>query len=87
MKPDKNVLIIRLNRIEGQVRGIINMIENDKHCSEVLMQVAAAKSALNSLRAVILESYMQDCIKDAMDSGKNAEVIEELMQIVKKYVK
>ena len=87
MKPDKNVLIIRLNRIEGQVRGIINMIENDKHCSEVLMQVAAAKSALNSLRAVILESYMQDCIKDAMDSGKNTEVIEELMQIVKKYVK
>ncbi|MGI6704231.1 MAG: metal-sensitive transcriptional regulator [Clostridia bacterium] len=87
MKSDKGTLISRLNRIEGQIRGIKNMIENDKYCVDVLVQVAAAKSALNSLGAVILESHIQGCVKDAIDSGKGEEIINELVGVIKKYVK
>ena len=63
------------------------MIENDKYCVDVLVQVAAAKSALNSLGAVILESHIQGCVKDAIDSGKGEEIINELVGVIKKYVK
>ncbi|NLO24856.1 MAG: metal-sensitive transcriptional regulator [Clostridiales bacterium] len=87
MKSDKGTLISRLNRIEGQIRGIKNMIENDKYCVDVLVQVAAAKSALNSLGAVLLESHIQGCVKDAIDSGKGEEIINELVGVIKKYVK
>ena len=62
MKSDKGTLISRLNRIEGQIRGIKNMIENDKYCVDVLVQVAAAKSDITSLGAVILESLIQGCV-------------------------
>lgn len=87
MKAEKSALISRLNRIEGQIRGIRNMIEDDKYCVDVLIQVAAAKSALNSLGAVILESHIQGCVKNAIESGKSAEIINELAEVIKKYVK
>ncbi|MDD2574575.1 MAG: metal-sensitive transcriptional regulator [Bacillota bacterium] len=87
MKSDKSTLISRLNRIEGQIRGIKNMVENDKYCVDVLIQIAAAKSALNSLGAVILESHIQGCVKNAIDSGKGDEIINELAEVIKKYMK
>lgn len=87
MRSDKTALVSRLNRIEGQVRGIRNMIEGDKYCVDVLIQVAAARSALNSLGAVILKSHIQECIKNAVDSGKSEELIDELADVIKKYVK
>lgn len=87
MKRDKTALISRLNRIEGQVRGIKNMLLDDKYCVDILIQVAAAKSALNSLGAVILESHIQGCVKDAIEGGKGAEIINELADVIKKYVK
>ena len=87
MKADKNAVISRLNRIEGQIRGIRNMVEQDKYCVDVLIQVAAARSALNSLGAVILESHIQGCVKDAIQSGKSEKVINELAELIKKYLK
>ncbi|MFA7215824.1 MAG: metal-sensitive transcriptional regulator [Bacillota bacterium] len=87
MKSDKSTLISRLNRIEGQIRGIKNMVENDKYCVDVLIQIAAAKSALNSLGAVILENHIQGCVKNAIDSGKGDEIINELAEVIKKYMK
>ncbi len=87
MERDKTALISRLNRIEGQVRGIKNMLLDDKYCVDILIQVAAAKSALNSLGAVILESHIQGCVKDAIEGGKGTEIINELADVIKKYVK
>ncbi len=87
MKRNKPALISRLNRIEGQVRGIKNMIEEDKYCVDVLIQIAAAKSALNSLGAIMLESHIQGCVKDAINSGRGTEIINELADVIRKYVK
>src|SRR5690554_6145746 len=83
MKADKNAVISRLNRIEGQIRGIKNMVEQDKYCVDVLIQVAAARSALNSLGAVILESHIQGCVKDAIQSDKSEKIINELAELIK----
>ena len=87
MPADKNALISRLNRIEGQIRGIKNMVEDDKYCVDILTQVAAAKSALNSVGAVMLESHIQGCVKDAIEKGKSTEILDELTEVLKKYVK
>ena len=82
MKADKNAVISRLNRIEGQIRGIKNMVEQDKYCVDVLIQVAAARSALNSLGAVILESHIQDASK-TRQSDKSEKIINELAELIK----
>lgn len=87
MPDKKNALISRLNRIEGQIRGIKNMVEQEKYCVDILVQVAAAKSALNSVGAVMLESHIQGCVKDAIQKGNNTEILDELAQVIKKYVK
>ena len=86
MKADKNAVISRLNRIEGQIRGIKNMVEQDKYCVDVLIQVAAARSALNSLGAVILESHIQGCVKDAIQSDKSDKIIIDLAELINKYL-
>jgi DNA-binding FrmR family transcriptional regulator len=83
----KAALVSRLNRIEGQIRGIKNMIEDDKYCMDVLMQVAAAKSALNSAAALILESHIQECIKKAIEQGQCTAVVDELTDVIKRYIK
>lgn len=83
----KNSLISRLNRIEGQIRGIRNMIDEDKYCVDVLIQVAAAKSALNSVSALLMESHIKGCVKKAIDSGHGEEVLDELTEVMKKYFK
>ncbi|MBA1335076.1 MAG: Repressor CsoR of the copZA operon [Firmicutes bacterium] len=83
----KSSLISRLNRIEGQIRGIRNMIEDDKYCVDVFIQVAAAKSALNSVSALLMESHIKRCVKKAIDSGHGEEVLDELTEVMKKYFK
>ncbi len=87
MSISKDALISRLNRIEGQIRGIKNMVEDDKYCVDVLIQIAAAKSALNSVGAVILESHIQGCVKSAIENGQSTQIIDELAQVIKKYIK
>lgn len=86
-KNNKNNLIARLNRIEGQIRGIKNMIADEKYCVDILIQVAAAKSALNSVGVMLLETHIQGCVKEAVDNGKSTAIIDELMDAMKKYIK
>jgi DNA-binding FrmR family transcriptional regulator len=83
----KSSLISRLNKIEGQIRGIKNMIDDDKYCVDVLIQVAAAKSALNSVGALLLENHIQGCVKKAIEGGQSAAVLDELTEVIKKYMK
>ena len=76
----------RLRRIEGQVRGIQNMLENDAYCTDILMQVAAVNAALNSFSKVLLANHVRTCVADNIRSG-NDEVIDELVVLLQKLMK
>ena len=71
-------LIARLNRIEGQIRGIKNMVESDAYCNDILTQAAAATSALNGFSKEVLARHMYTCVADDIRAG-NDQVIDELM--------
>ncbi len=77
----------RVNRIEGQVRGIGKMIDEQKYCIEILTQMKAIRSALKSLESKILEEHLKNCVKKAVSSGnkKGSEAaIDEILNIIKK---
>jgi DNA-binding FrmR family transcriptional regulator len=82
----KTNLISRLNRIEGQIRGVKGLIDKDTYCDDVLTQIAAAQSALNSVGRLLLEGHMKSCIVDRIQSGDH-EVIDELLVTVNKLMK
>jgi len=82
----KNNLISRLNRIEGQVRGLKGMIEKDTYCDDVLNQIAAVQSALNSVGKLLLEHHMNSCVIERIQEG-DREVIKELMITMNKLIK
>ncbi|PKM87881.1 MAG: CsoR family transcriptional regulator [Firmicutes bacterium HGW-Firmicutes-12] len=79
----KKALISRLNRIEGQVRGIKGMIEKDAYCDDILQQIAAVQSAMNSTSRLVLESHMKSCLIERIQSGDN-EVVDELLNTIGK---
>lgn len=79
-------LVNRLNRIEGQVRGVKKMVENDAYCTDVLTQVSAITSALNSFNKVLLANHIKTCVADNLREG-NDEVIDELVTILQKLMK
>lgn len=79
-------LMNRLKRIEGQVRGVENMIENDAYCTDVLIQVSAINSALNSFNKVLLGNHIKTCVADSIRNGKD-DVIDELTQTLQKLMK
>lgn len=82
----KSNLISRLNRIEGQIRGVKGMIEKDTYCDDVLNQIAAIQSALNSVGKLLLEHHMNSCVIERIQEGDN-EVIKELMITMNKLIK
>lgn len=79
-------LITRLSRIEGQVRGIKNMVEEERYCVDVLNQVSAVQAALNSFNKVLLANHIQTCVVDDIRAG-NDEAIDELCETIKKLMK
>ena len=79
-------LINRLNRIEGQVRGVKNMIENNVYCTDILVQVSAITAALNSFNKVLLSNHIKTCVADNIKEGNN-EVVDELVAILQKLMK
>lgn len=80
-------LMNRLNRIEGQVRGIKKMVENDVYCTDILTQVSAIQSALNAFNKELLTNHVKTCVVDDIKNGKEDEVIDELMITIKKLMK
>ncbi len=80
---EKKQLTKRLNIIEGQIRGIKQMIEDDRYCDDVLTQMLAVNKALDSLENVILEKHLERCIAKQIKEG-NTDVTEEIMNLFKK---
>ncbi len=80
---EKKQLTKRLNIIEGQIRGIKQMIEDDRYCDDVLTQMLAVNKALESLENVILEKHLERCITKQIKEG-NTQVTEEIMNLFKK---
>ena len=76
----------RLSRIEGQIRGIKNMVEEDAYCIDILVQVAAANAALNSFNKELLASHIKTCVADDIRNGKD-ETIDELVITLQKLMK
>ncbi len=87
-RPDKmkSSLISRLNRIEGQIRGIKGMIEKDVYCDDVLNQISSAQSAMNSVSKLLLENHMKSCLVSRIQSGE-MEVVDELITTIEKMMK
>ena len=79
-------LISRLNRIEGQIRGIKGMIEKDSYCTDVLVQVEAAKAAMNSFTKVLLANHIKSCVIGDIKAGKE-ETVDELVATLQKLMK
>ena len=79
-------LIHRLNRIEGQVRGIKGMVERDAYCTDILIQVAAANAALKSCNRVLLETHIKTCVTQDIREGRE-ETVNELLAILQKLMK
>jgi DNA-binding FrmR family transcriptional regulator len=79
-------MISRLNRVEGQVRGIRGMVEKDVYCDDILNQIAAVQSALNAVGKILLEGHMKSCVMERIQQGDN-EVIDELLKTMNKLMK
>jgi DNA-binding FrmR family transcriptional regulator len=79
-------LITRLNRIEGQIRGIKGMIEKDTYCDHVLNQISAVQSALNGVGKLLLAGHLRSCVAERIQEG-DLEVVDELLATVNKLLK
>ncbi len=74
-----------LNRIEGQVRGIANMIDEEKYCIDILNQIKAVRNALTSIEGRILKRHMKKCVKEALNDGKGFDnKVEEILKTLKR---
>ncbi len=83
---EQKALMNRLKRIEGQVRGVEKMLEQDAYCPDILVQVAAINNALNSFNKVLLASHMRSCVAEDIRAGKD-ETIDELVETLQKVMK
>ena len=87
---DKDALTRRLHRIEGQVRGIERMVEDDRYCIDILTQIAAVNTALESLAFQLLDAHVNHCVADAISSGDRegaAEKTRELLAAVERFAR
>lgn len=85
VQPNKSALLKRLNRIEGQVRGVAKMVEEDRYCVDVLTQISAIRSALGALAMQLLENHTKGCVRSAIRSGDGEAAVDELMTVVKRF--
>lgn len=85
---EKNDLLTRLKKIEGQVRGLQRMINEDKYCVDILTQVVAVRGALKKVGLNVLDDHIHGCVQRVMkgdDAEKNQEIIDELMDVMAKF--
>ena len=84
--PEYDALIRRLNRIEGQVRGVRGMVEREAYCTDILIQVSAIQSALNAFSRELLGNHIRTCVVQDIQSG-NLEVVNDLLSTIQKLMK
>lgn len=82
----KKNLIVRLNRIEGQIRGIRGLIEKDAYCDDVINQISATQSALNSVARLLLEGHLKNCVTERIQEG-DQEILDEFLTSITKLMK
>ena len=80
-------LVKRLNRIEGQVRGIGRMLAEDRYCVDILTQVSAVRSALDALGLELLEHHLHGCVQQAVKSGDGDHAIDEALAVIRKFAR
>ncbi|WP_209122283.1 metal-sensitive transcriptional regulator [Alkalihalobacillus sp. BA299] len=86
-KEDKEKLQNRLKRIEGQVRGIQKMIDEDRYCVDVLVQLSAVNAALKKVGYTLLEQHTKGCVANAIKSGEEEAALDELMKVIHQFTK
>lgn len=84
-RADKAALVKRLNRVEGQVRGIARMVEEDRYCVDVLIQIAAVRSALDAVAKNLLGEHAHHCVQSAVKAGDGDRAIDELLEVVEAF--
>jgi len=85
--PEERGMMNRLNRIEGQIRGIKAMVEDERYCVDILTQVAAVQAALNSFSKVLLEHHIKSCVVDDIKSGDSDATVQELCRLLQKLMR
>jgi DNA-binding FrmR family transcriptional regulator len=84
---DKQQIEARLSRIEGQVRGLRKMVDEDRYCIDVLTQVSAVQSALESVALLLLRDHTEHCVAEAIRSGEGGDKVRELSEAVERLVR
>jgi len=83
---NKRDLLDRLKRVEGQIRGIARMVEEDKYCVDILNQVAAARAALGKIGLMLLETHTRGCVVRGIKNEDEEATVTELMNVIKRFV-
>jgi CsoR family transcriptional regulator, copper-sensing transcriptional repressor len=86
-RADGAALMRRVNRVEGQVRGIGKMITEDRYCIEILTQVSAVQAALDALALQLLEHHLHGCVQHAVRSGDGDRAIDEALTVIRKFAR
>src|SRR6266567_7230277 len=81
---DKTLLVRRLSRMEGQVRGIARMIEREEYCVDILQQTAALRAAVDALSILVLEDHVQGCVRTAAEHGDADAYVDEVIDVVRR---
>ncbi|HET6872394.1 MAG TPA: metal-sensing transcriptional repressor [Sporolactobacillaceae bacterium] len=84
---EKAKMIARLKRIEGQVRGLQKMIEEDRYCVDILVQMSAVQAAIKKVGYALMERHTKMCVSSAIKNGEGDDYIEELMKVVQQFSK
>lgn len=84
---EKKQLVQRLKRVEGQVRGIQKMIDEDRYCVDILVQISAINAALKKVGYNVLEEHTRGCVANAVQNGDGDETIDELMKVIQQFSK
>lgn len=77
----------RLSRIEGQLKGIQRMVEQDTYCSDILIQVSAVRAAISKVGVLIMENHIKECVAEALTGENKDEKLDELVNVVTKFIK
>lgn len=90
MKAHKQAALKRLKRIEGQIRGLQKMVDEDRYCMDVLMQVSSVQEALKGVSRELMHNHLEHCVHDAVsrgDDGRERELYKEMLDLIYKYSK
>ncbi len=81
----KKTSLTRLKKIEGQIRGIMRMVDDEKYCIDIVNQITAAEKALDGVAKIIMKRHVESCVSNAIKEGRGQDKIDELMNTVFKY--